>query len=182
MSGRDGPTARHADRRAALHAGLHQLPTHRDHPLPRELRPEGASAATGQPPLLGRHGEARTPRARPGWAATPPMWVGSHARLMPCSGLSPQVKQLLAEGINRPRKGHDAGDHPPITPMKSATEAELGMGAPPRKFAHVQTCTHARARALQASQEGRVRSFGYMAPLDGVRPHQQCGPHRPRLQ
>ncbi|KAB0398027.1 hypothetical protein E2I00_005584 [Balaenoptera physalus] len=36
------------------------------------------------------------------------------------------VKQLLAEGINRPRKGHDAGDHPPITPMKSATEAELG--------------------------------------------------------
>nr|XP_034371798.1 DNA topoisomerase 3-beta-1 isoform X2 [Arvicanthis niloticus] len=37
------------------------------------------------------------------------------------------VKQLLAEGINRPRKGHDAGDHPPITPMKSATEAELGF-------------------------------------------------------
>ncbi|XP_067556127.1 DNA topoisomerase 3-beta-1 isoform X1 [Pseudorca crassidens] len=36
------------------------------------------------------------------------------------------VKRLLAEGINRPRKGHDAGDHPPITPMKSATEAELG--------------------------------------------------------
>nr|XP_048308371.1 DNA topoisomerase 3-beta-1 isoform X4 [Myodes glareolus] len=39
------------------------------------------------------------------------------------------VKQLLAEGINRPRKGHDAGDHPPITPMKSATEAELGGDA-----------------------------------------------------
>ncbi|KAI4569052.1 hypothetical protein MJG53_014670 [Ovis ammon polii x Ovis aries] len=36
------------------------------------------------------------------------------------------VKRLLAEGLNRPRKGHDAGDHPPITPMKSATEAELG--------------------------------------------------------
>ncbi|XP_036076915.1 DNA topoisomerase 3-beta-1 isoform X2 [Rousettus aegyptiacus] len=36
------------------------------------------------------------------------------------------VKQLLSEGINRPRKGHDAGDHPPITPMRSATEAELG--------------------------------------------------------
>ncbi|PNJ13851.1 TOP3B isoform 16, partial [Pongo abelii] len=41
------------------------------------------------------------------------------------------VKQLLAEGINRPRKGHDAGDHPPITPMKSATEAELGFAACP---------------------------------------------------
>ncbi|XP_012321902.1 DNA topoisomerase 3-beta-1 isoform X2 [Aotus nancymaae] len=39
------------------------------------------------------------------------------------------VKQLLAEGINRPRKGHDAGDHPPITPMRSATEAELGGDA-----------------------------------------------------
>ncbi|XP_009436168.1 DNA topoisomerase 3-beta-1 isoform X7 [Pan troglodytes] len=39
------------------------------------------------------------------------------------------VKRLLAEGINRPRKGHDAGDHPPITPMKSATEAELGGDA-----------------------------------------------------
>ncbi|XP_042721854.1 DNA topoisomerase 3-beta-1 [Lagopus leucura] len=36
------------------------------------------------------------------------------------------VKALLSEGINRPRKGHDAGDHPPITPMKAATEAELG--------------------------------------------------------
>nr|BAA20009.1 topoisomerase-III [Homo sapiens] len=41
------------------------------------------------------------------------------------------VKRLLAEGINRPRKGHDAGDHPPITPMKSATEAELGTALIP---------------------------------------------------
>ncbi|XP_008061294.1 DNA topoisomerase 3-beta-1 isoform X1 [Carlito syrichta] len=39
------------------------------------------------------------------------------------------VKRLLADGINRPRKGHDAGDHPPITPMRSATEAELGGDA-----------------------------------------------------
>ncbi|XP_041957877.1 DNA topoisomerase 3-beta-1 isoform X2 [Alosa sapidissima] len=36
------------------------------------------------------------------------------------------VKALLAEGINRPRKGADAGDHPPITPMRSASESELG--------------------------------------------------------
>lgn len=42
-----------------------------------------------------------------------------------------QVKRLLAEGINRPRKGHDAGDHPPITPMRSATEAELGIRCTP---------------------------------------------------
>ncbi|CAF93528.1 unnamed protein product, partial [Tetraodon nigroviridis] len=36
------------------------------------------------------------------------------------------VKALLSEGLNRPRKGTDAGDHPPITPMRSASEAELG--------------------------------------------------------
>ncbi|XP_030647243.1 DNA topoisomerase 3-beta-1 [Chanos chanos] len=36
------------------------------------------------------------------------------------------VKALLAEGINRPRKGVDAGDHPPITPMRAASESELG--------------------------------------------------------
>ncbi|XP_067861629.1 DNA topoisomerase 3-beta-1 [Heptranchias perlo] len=39
---------------------------------------------------------------------------------------SDTVKALLAEGINRPRKGQDVGDHPPITPMRSATESELG--------------------------------------------------------
>lgn len=37
-----------------------------------------------------------------------------------------QVNALLSEGLNRPRKGNDAGDHPPITPMRSASEAELG--------------------------------------------------------
>ncbi|XP_028852836.1 DNA topoisomerase 3-beta-1 isoform X2 [Denticeps clupeoides] len=39
---------------------------------------------------------------------------------------SDSVKTLLAEGINRPRKGADAGDHPPITPMRAASESELG--------------------------------------------------------
>ncbi|XP_048467523.1 DNA topoisomerase 3-beta-1 isoform X3 [Rhincodon typus] len=42
---------------------------------------------------------------------------------------SETVKALLAEGITRPRKGQDVGDHPPITPMRSATEAELGTDA-----------------------------------------------------
>uniref|UniRef100_A0A8C4WGZ8 DNA topoisomerase n=1 Tax=Gopherus evgoodei TaxID=1825980 RepID=A0A8C4WGZ8_9SAUR len=36
------------------------------------------------------------------------------------------VKALLSEGVNRPRKGHDAGDHPPITPMRAATESGDG--------------------------------------------------------
>uniref|UniRef100_A0A673NN44 DNA topoisomerase n=1 Tax=Sinocyclocheilus rhinocerous TaxID=307959 RepID=A0A673NN44_9TELE len=36
------------------------------------------------------------------------------------------VKALLSEGINRPRKGVDSGDHPPITPMRAASESELG--------------------------------------------------------
>uniref|UniRef100_A0A8C5EUX9 DNA topoisomerase n=1 Tax=Gouania willdenowi TaxID=441366 RepID=A0A8C5EUX9_GOUWI len=37
-----------------------------------------------------------------------------------------EVKALLSSGINRPRKGSDAGDHPPITPMRAASEGELG--------------------------------------------------------
>ncbi|CAB1319263.1 unnamed protein product, partial [Coregonus sp. 'balchen'] len=37
-----------------------------------------------------------------------------------------KVKALLSEGLNRPRKGADAGDHPPITPMRAASEGELG--------------------------------------------------------
>lgn len=36
------------------------------------------------------------------------------------------MKALLSTGLNRPRKGTDAGDHPPITPMRSASEGELG--------------------------------------------------------
>jgi len=40
-----------------------------------------------------------------------------------------QVADILRTGMQRPKKGHDAGDHPPITPMKSASEAELGHEA-----------------------------------------------------
>jgi len=40
-----------------------------------------------------------------------------------------QVRDLLQDGIQRPKKGYDAGDHPPITPMRSASEAELGHEA-----------------------------------------------------
>nr|CAB3267171.1 DNA topoisomerase 3-beta-1 [Phallusia mammillata] len=36
------------------------------------------------------------------------------------------AKMLLQNGPNKPKKGHDAGDHPPITPMRSASENELG--------------------------------------------------------
>ncbi|PIK48568.1 hypothetical protein BSL78_14556 [Apostichopus japonicus] len=35
------------------------------------------------------------------------------------------VRDLLSEGINKPRKGSDEGDHPPITPMRPAREGEL---------------------------------------------------------
>jgi DNA topoisomerase-3 len=40
-----------------------------------------------------------------------------------------EASEILRVGIQRPKKGHDAGDHPPITPMKAATEAELGHEA-----------------------------------------------------
>lgn len=35
------------------------------------------------------------------------------------------VRKILATGINRPKKGVNVGDHPPITPMKHATPNEL---------------------------------------------------------
>ncbi|KAH9643715.1 hypothetical protein HF086_001825 [Spodoptera exigua] len=36
-----------------------------------------------------------------------------------------EVRAIIANGINRPKKGHDAGDHPPITPMRPAVESDL---------------------------------------------------------
>ena len=36
------------------------------------------------------------------------------------------MRKLIAQGITTPRKGSDKGDHPPITPMRGASEAELG--------------------------------------------------------
>ncbi|XP_017778586.1 PREDICTED: DNA topoisomerase 3-beta-1 isoform X2 [Nicrophorus vespilloides] len=36
-----------------------------------------------------------------------------------------EVSEILANGMNRPKSGHDAGDHPPITPMKLASRHEL---------------------------------------------------------
>lgn len=39
------------------------------------------------------------------------------------------VQKLLADGYVKPRSGNDAGDHPPITPMRSATQEMLGHDA-----------------------------------------------------
>lgn len=36
-----------------------------------------------------------------------------------------EVKEILSNGINRPKQGFDAGDHPPITPMKLASRNDL---------------------------------------------------------
>ncbi|XP_026192377.1 DNA topoisomerase 3-beta-1 [Cyclospora cayetanensis] len=38
------------------------------------------------------------------------------------------AQQILARGIAKPRSGMDAGDHPPITPVRSVTENEIGGG------------------------------------------------------
>ncbi|KAG0718801.1 DNA topoisomerase 3-beta-1 [Chionoecetes opilio] len=35
------------------------------------------------------------------------------------------VREILREGIQKPKKGHDAGDHPPITPMRSADRGQF---------------------------------------------------------
>ena len=34
-------------------------------------------------------------------------------------------KSLLSQGLAKPRKGHDAGDHPPITPCRAVSRNEL---------------------------------------------------------
>lgn len=39
------------------------------------------------------------------------------------------VQTLLADGYHKPKSGTDAGDHPPITPMRSASEDMLGSDA-----------------------------------------------------
>ena len=40
-----------------------------------------------------------------------------------------EVQELLQQGMSSPRRGVDVGDHPPITPMRSAGESELGHDA-----------------------------------------------------
>jgi len=40
-----------------------------------------------------------------------------------------QVSEILRAGIRRPKKGHDAGDRTPITPVRAASDAELGHEA-----------------------------------------------------
>lgn len=39
------------------------------------------------------------------------------------------VEKLLVDGYHKPKSGTDAGDHPPITPVNSATEVVLGNDA-----------------------------------------------------
>lgn len=39
------------------------------------------------------------------------------------------VDELLNGKMTKPKKGHDAGDHPPITPMRNATQGELSGDA-----------------------------------------------------
>ena len=38
------------------------------------------------------------------------------------------VEELLSGSVAKPRGGKDAGDHPPITPVRSATESAVGGG------------------------------------------------------
>ncbi|RWS16329.1 DNA topoisomerase 3-beta-1-like protein [Dinothrombium tinctorium] len=35
------------------------------------------------------------------------------------------VQKLISQKLNKPRSGHDAGDHPPITPMRTATQNDF---------------------------------------------------------
>merc|ERR1719357_1782084 len=37
------------------------------------------------------------------------------------------ANELLQNGLNKGRPGEDMGDHPPITPVRAATESQLGQ-------------------------------------------------------
>lgn len=39
------------------------------------------------------------------------------------------AREILKSGLTPPRAGHDAGDHPPIAPMRFASSQELGHEA-----------------------------------------------------
>ncbi|KAK1591975.1 hypothetical protein Q3G72_016967 [Acer saccharum] len=54
---------------------------------------------------------------------------GTLGELAKCPLWCDYVGRLVAEGYHKPRSGTDAGDHPPITPMRSATEDMLGNDA-----------------------------------------------------
>ncbi|XP_065835336.1 DNA topoisomerase 3-beta-1-like [Oscarella lobularis] len=54
---------------------------------------------------------------------------GALRQLSGQSSWAPTVKDLLSGNMQTPKKGHDAGDHPPITPLRAATETELGGDA-----------------------------------------------------
>ena len=41
------------------------------------------------------------------------------------SNYTDDCKSLLSAGLSKPRKGHDAGDHPPITPCRGVSRGEL---------------------------------------------------------
>jgi DNA topoisomerase-3 len=47
------------------------------------------------------------------------------------------VSSLLSGTMEKPRKGHDAGDHPPITPTRCATESEIGGGDAWRLYQYI---------------------------------------------
>ncbi|XP_062517426.1 DNA topoisomerase 3-beta-1-like [Corticium candelabrum] len=47
------------------------------------------------------------------------------------------VNSLLGGNMQKPKKGHDAGDHPPITPTRCATESEIGGGDAWRLYQYI---------------------------------------------
>lgn len=84
------------------------------------------------------------------------------------------MQEILQGGFKRPQGGTDAGDHPPITPVAMATEAELGGGDEWRIYEYVARhalasllpdCVYERARAtLRAGGEAFSASGAVRMP------------------
>lgn len=80
-------------------------------------------------------------------------------------------------GFKRPQGGTDAGDHPPITPVAVATEADLGGGDEWRIYDYVARhflgsispdCVYERSRATMHAGGETFTASGAIPPPRGA--------------
>ena len=93
------------------------------------------------------------------------------------------VEELLSGSVAKPRGGKDAGDHPPITPVRSATESAVGGGEAWRIFDFVARhfiasvspdCAYVSQRAVLVAGGERFHVGGRTVTAPGwttVMPH-----------
>ena len=119
--------------------------------------------STAYPPGFDLKGTLKAQRGHPDWGE----WV----------------EELLAGSMTKPRGGKDEGDHPPITPVRSATESAVGGGEAWRLYDVVARhfiasvspdCAYVSRRATLVAGGERFRVSGQTVIAPGwttVMPH-----------